>query len=84
MFYTTSKIEKEKQKAAKKLFKEANKRLESEMKRKNLEEITLAQGMLHGVKMLRTEEDKASTEALALAKKIQTKSTKISDYFKRK
>ena len=40
--------EQKRKKAADKLFDEATKRLENAVKRKSFEEITLAQGMLHG------------------------------------
>ncbi len=75
--------EEKKKKAADKLLDEATERLESAIKRKNFDEIVLAQGMLHGVKKLRTSETEATTELCKIAKCIEKKTYDINSYYKK-
>lgn len=82
-FVSKKSEEAKKKKAADKLLHEATARIETAIKRKNFEEITLAQGMLHGVKKLRSSEAKASKEMSSITKHIETKTTAITSYFKK-
>jgi hypothetical protein len=68
-------------KNADKLFDEATKRLNSAVKRKNFDELRLAQGMLFGVKAMRKNEAESSKTVDSLAKVIKTKTQNISSYF---
>lgn len=71
-------------KAADQLLEEATKRLEEGIKRKDYAEITLAQGMLAGVKRIRSTEAEKSDQVATIAEDIKRKTIKISSYFKKK
>ena len=71
-------------KAANQLLEEATKCLEEGFKCKNYGEITLAQGMLAGIKRIRSAEAEKSDQVATIAEDIKLKAAKISSYVKKK
>lgn len=76
---------KEKEKAnshsASKLLDEANNRLKEAIRKKNLSEISLAQGMLEGAKALMHEEQKNATEIFQLKATVEKRKSAIIDNY---
>lgn len=64
-----------------KLLEEANDRLKEAIKKKSLPEISLAQGMIEGAKVLMTEEQKKTSELLQLKTTVEKRKTAIIDNF---
>lgn len=76
--------EKENQRNAKKLLEEANERLKAAIHKKNLSEISLAQGMIEGAKIMIDTEEGKTTEILKLKTTVEKRQSALIENFIKK